>query len=216
MESFFNFKCNSPKHCNNLISKPHYLSIRWIPTWWISWWNSLWGIVMYEYHRKGVTSSQDEQIPVGSTTVFPSTYLIHCCKPMFPDPALDNSLATMTARANQQDNAWKPSNYCWHIQSFLIFSHWFWSLTPTMAPTWATLGTLWSFPSCFQQVGSFPECPKEVGQRQKLWHLFHLGKLKQCFPIFLWVEKILKCCFLFQFSTKTYWNSCLLKHSSPS
>lgn len=133
-----------------------------------------------------------------------------------PRSCSDNSLATMTARANQQDNAWKPSNYCWHIQSFLIFSHWFWSLTPTMAPTWATLGTLWSFPSCFQQVGSFPECPKEAGQRQKLWHLFHLGKLKQCFPIFLWVEKILKCCFLFQFSTKTYWNSCLLKHSSPS
>lgn len=164
MESFFNFKCNSPKHCNNLISKPHYLSIRWIPTWWISWWNSLWGIVMYEYHRKGVTSSQDEQIPVGSTTVFPSTYLIHCCKPMFPDPALDNSLATMTAKANQQDNAWKPSNYCWHIQSFLIFSHWFWSLHPPWLQPEQPLELYGASPVASNRLGASQSAPRKQGR----------------------------------------------------
>lgn len=56
-----------------------------------------------------------------------------------------------------------------------------------MAPTWATLGTSGSFPSCFQQVGSFPECPKKAWQSQEseVMRPLSLLKLKPCFPIFL-------------------------------
>lgn len=156
-ELIFNFKWNFSKHCNNLVSKPHCLSNRHL---WISWWNSLWGIVRYEYVTERMWHlPKTGRFLLETQLCFLPLRLIHCCKATFPDPTLDNNLATMTARANQQDTAWKPSNHSWHVQGVLISCYSFWSLTVTMAPTWATLGTSGSFLSCFQQVGSFPVCP---------------------------------------------------------
>lgn len=184
----FNFKWNFQNLHNNLVPRSHCLSNSCL---WISWWNSLpmGNTDVLIFHRNGATSSQDRQIPFGNMTDFVPPCLIHCCRPTFPDSVSDNNLATMTARANQQDSAWKPSNHSWHIQGFPMSCHTFWSLTATVAPTWATLWTSGSFPSCFQQDGSFPGCPREPWQSHEsevdsCW-LFRLGKLKTHFLIFL-------------------------------
>ena len=79
-----------------------------------------------------------------------------------------------------------------------------------------------------KRMGASQDAPGSHGRArsQKLWQLlivsfrkiqttfFYFPELK-IFPFsFEW--KILKCHFLFQFSTKTYWNLCLFQHSSPS
>lgn len=79
-----------------------------------------------------------------------------------------------------------------------------------------------------KRTGASRGAPGSHGRvrRQKLWQLlivsfrktqntfFYFPELK-IFP-FSFERKILKCHFLFQFSTKTYWNSSLLQHPSPS